>query len=430
MTSTGAALFYGWRIVGACFVIASIAWSLGLFGASVYLHAVSETRGWPIGLISTAITCFYLVSAFSAPFVGTVINRFGPRAIVRGGAICLACSVASIGQVTAIWQIYLSFLILGLGWASLSSTALSTIVAPWFNKHQGRAISMALMGASIGGIAGVPLLLLAIAQLGLVHATLAAAIVCLVVLLPLSFVLHLRPQDIGLLPDGIASLDATESATERSWTRVEAARTQAFRSIMLAFGIGFLVQVGFLTHHVSYLVPALGSGGASATVAGTAIAAFVGRMLLARYVDSVNPRTIACGVFCVGASALASLSLTQTPILIIAASLLYGLTVGNVTTLPSIVVRREFGAPSFGAIYGLAALAIGLCAALAVRAIRRIFRSDGTGIPVEYRCRRNRPARTTRTELTSLPTIWQEPGHLVRLAHLSRRRNCAILLRT
>lgn len=382
MTST-AALFYGWRIVGACFVIASIAWSLGLFGASVYLHAVSETRGWPIGLISTAITCFYLVSAFSAPFVGTVINRFGPRAVVRGGAICLACSVASIGEVTAIWQIYLSFLLLGFGWASLSSTALSTIVAPWFNKHQGRAISMALMGASIGGIAGVPLLLLAIAQLGLVNATLAATAVCLTILLPLSFVLRLRPQDMGLLPDGVASVDPAESAAERSWTRVEAARTIAFRSVMLAFGIGFLVQVGFLTHHVAYLVPALGSGGASAVVAGTAVAAFVGRILLARYVDSVNPRTIACGVLCVGATGLAVLSYARSPLLIIAASLAYGLTVGNVTTLPSIIVRREFGAPSFGAVYGLAALAIGLCTALGPSFYGALFElSGGYSVPM------------------------------------------------
>jgi MFS family permease len=383
MKSTAAALFYGWRIVGACFVIASIAWSLGLFGASVYLHAVSEMRGWPIGLISTAITCFYLVSAFSAPFVGTVINRFGPRAIVRGGAICLACSVASIGQVTAIWQIYLSFLVLGLGWASLSSTALSTIVAPWFNKHQGRAISMALMGASIGGIAGVPLLLLAIAQFGLVNATLATAVVCLTILLPLSFVLHMRPQDLGLLPDGVASADPAESAAERSWTRAEAARTSAFRSVMLAFGIGFLVQVGFLTHHVTYLVPTLGSGGASAVVAGTAVAAFVGRLLLARYVDNVNPRTIACGVLCVGATGLAVLSFAQAPLLIIAASLAYGLTVGNVTTLPSIIVRREFGAPSFGAIYGLAAMAIGLCTALGPSFYGALFEiSGGYSVPM------------------------------------------------
>jgi MFS family permease len=357
-------LFYGWRIVAVCFAIASIAWSLGLYGASVYLHAVSTTRGWPIGLISSAITCFYLVSACASPFIGTAINRFGPRTVVRVGALCLALGVASIGQVDRPWQIYLSFLTLGIGWASLSSTALSTLLAPWFNKHQGRAVSTALMGASLGGIFGVPLLVLAVAQLGIAHATLTAAAVCLTVVLPCSFVLYLRPQNIGLLPDGAASVDQNRVDAERTWTRAEAVRSRLLRSVTLAFGIAFLVQVGFLTHHLAYLVPHLGSGAAATLVSATAIAAFLGRIALARYVDRLNPRTVACGVLSVGGTALATMSFAQNSLLIIAASLMYGLTIGNVTTLPAIIVRREFGAGSFGAVYGIAAMAIGFCSAI------------------------------------------------------------------
>jgi MFS family permease len=358
------AVFYGWWIVAACFVTASIAWSLGLFGASVYLHAVSQARGWPIGLISTAITCFYLVSAFASPFIGTAIDGLGPRAVVRAGALCLGLGVASIGLIDQPWQIYLSFITLGLGWASLSSTAISTLLAPWFNKHQGRAISTALMGASMGGIIGVPLLILGIEQLGLVRATLTAAALCVAVLLPLSFLLHRRPQEIGLLPDGAERIGQSEDMKERLWTRVEAASAWRFRSVVLAFGIAFLVQVGFLTHHVTYMAPFLGSAGAAAVVSATAVAAFLGRIALARYVDRLDPRAVACGVLAVGGAGLAVLAIAQSPIMIIAASLTYGLTVGNVTTLPSIIVRREFGAASFGAIYGLAAMAIGLCTAI------------------------------------------------------------------
>jgi MFS family permease len=374
-------VFYGWRIVAACFIIASIAWSLGLFGAGVYLHVVSETRGWPIGLISTAITCFYLVSALSSPFVGTAIGRFGPRAVVRFGALCLALGVASVGQVSAIWQIYLSFITLGFGWATLSSTALSTIVAPWFDRHQGRAVSTALMGASLGGILGTPLLILAIDRIGLVQTTLAAAAICLAILLPLSFVLRLRPQEMGLLPDGAASIDPAAAAIEVTWTRANAARSWRLRSVSLAFGIAFLVQVGFLTHHVAYMAPHLGGSSASAVVAATAIMAFFGRILLARYVDGVDPRTLACGVLCVGAAALAALALAQSPLPIVAASLTYGLTVGNVTTLPSIIVRREFGSRSFGAVYGLAALVIGLCTAVGPSFYGTLFELSG-GYPV------------------------------------------------
>jgi MFS family permease len=375
------AVFYGWWIVAACFVTASIAWSLGLFGASVYLHAVSQARGWPIGLISTAITCFYLVSAFASPFIGTAIEGLGPRAVVRAGAVCLGLGVASIGLIDQPWQIYLSFITLGLGWASLSSTAISTLLAPWFNRHQGRAISTALMGASIGGIIGVPLLILGIEQLGLVRATLTAAALCVAVLLPLSFLLHRRPQEIGLLPDGAERIGQSENMTERLWTRAEAARAWRFRSVVLAFGIAFLVQVGFLTHHVTYMAPFVGSAGAAAVVSATAVTAFLGRIALARYVDRLDPRAVACGVLGVGAAGLAVLAIAQSPIMIIAASLTYGLTVGNVTTLPSIIVRREFGAASFGAIYGLAAMAIGLCTAIGPSFYGTLYQLFG-GYPV------------------------------------------------
>lgn len=375
--STKDSLFYGWRIVGACFVVASIAWSLGLFGASVYLHSISEAHGWPIGLISAAITCFYLVSALAAPFVGTAIGRFGPRAVVRFGALCLAAGVASIGRIDQPWQVYLSFLILSFGWATLSSTAISTIVAPWFSKHQGRAISTALMGASIGGIAGVPLLIFAIEHLGLMTATLVAGGISLACLLPLSFMLRLRPQDMGLLPDGATSFDRAAAGVEPTWSRTAAARDRRFQTVVLAFGIAFLVQVGFLTHHVAYLAPSLGNGGASAVVSATAVMAFLGRIALARNVDATNPRFIACGILLLGATSLAVLAFARDPLWIVAASLCYGLTVGNVTTLPSIIVRREFGAASFGAVYGLAAMPIGLCSAVGPSFYGTLFEVSG-----------------------------------------------------
>ena len=55
-----ARLFYGWRVVGACFLVAAVAWSLGLFGSSVYLQAVTSTHGWPIAEVASAITLFFL----------------------------------------------------------------------------------------------------------------------------------------------------------------------------------------------------------------------------------------------------------------------------------------------------------------------------------------------------------------------------------
>ena len=81
----GLHVFHGWRVVAACFVIAAVAWALGLFGSSVYLQAVTAAHGWPIAEVSSAITLFFLVSAAGPAPVGRSIDRRGPRPVLLRG---------------------------------------------------------------------------------------------------------------------------------------------------------------------------------------------------------------------------------------------------------------------------------------------------------------------------------------------------------
>jgi MFS family permease len=134
--------------------------------------------------------------------------------------------------------------------------------------------------------------------------------------------------------------------------------------LVLAFSLGLGVQVGFLTHHVSLSVPFLGTSGASFIVSITAIAAFAGRVALARWADQVDLRTTASAVLCIAAVSLEAIAALPFASVLIGASLVYGLTTGNVTTLSPIIVRREFGAAAFGAINGTAWMVIGIACAL------------------------------------------------------------------
>ena len=79
--------FHGWRVVAACFVIAAVTWSLGLFGASVYLQAVTAEHGWAISTVASAITVFYLTSAALQRTVAGQIERRGPRPVLAVGAL-------------------------------------------------------------------------------------------------------------------------------------------------------------------------------------------------------------------------------------------------------------------------------------------------------------------------------------------------------
>src|SRR5262249_39234478 len=107
-------IFYGWRIVAVCLIAAVVGNALGLFGASVYLHSIVETRGWPTGFVSGAVTSFHLISALLVMFVGSTIARVGPRPVVVTGALAMAIGVATVGRIDQPWQVYLAFLIMGV----------------------------------------------------------------------------------------------------------------------------------------------------------------------------------------------------------------------------------------------------------------------------------------------------------------------------
>ena len=360
-----ARIFYGWWVVVVCLIAALVGNALGLFGAGVYLHAIIESKGWRTGSVSGAVTLFYVVSAFLLIPVGSTISRFGPRPVIALGTVAMTIGVAGIGYVCDLWHVYVAFLLMGAGWACLSTTAVATTLAPWFEKYQGRAVSIASLGASVGGMVGVPVLLFGIGHLGFSATTTLVASIAFIVLLPLALaVLRRRPQDIGLFPDGAASGGTLATIKERKWTRADALRTVALRSVMVSFGIGMMVQVGFLTHQVMLISPMLGTSGTSATVSLTAIAALFGRLALARFADQINERVTTAVVLAVAAGALTMLALFRTPAALIGASFLFGLTVGNVTTLSPIIVRREFGAASFGAIFGVASSGIQLATSL------------------------------------------------------------------
>src|SRR5690606_25500682 len=201
------------------------------FGVSVYLYALTQLRGWSIGVVSSAITLFYLTGACLSMPVGSLIGRRGPRAVVSVGALAMGGGVALLGRVTEPWQVYAIFMLAGVGYACLGATALTTTLAPWFERHQGRAMTIALLGASFGGMIGLPLLSAGIGRLGFARATLVAGLAVIVVVLPLAWrVLRRRPQDMGLLPDGMPPDSRSPAVEPRRWNRAAALATRQFRT--------------------------------------------------------------------------------------------------------------------------------------------------------------------------------------------------------
>src|SRR4051794_29926871 len=166
--------YEGWRIVFVCFLVATFGWGLGFYGQSVYVAELHRLHGWPASLISSATTFFYLFGALLVAFVSEAIRAFGPRNCLLAGVLALAAAAISIGLATAPWQLYAANAVLAFGWAGTSLAIITNTLGLWFDSKRGTAISLALNGASFGGIIGVPLLVAAIGSFGFSGAMIAA----------------------------------------------------------------------------------------------------------------------------------------------------------------------------------------------------------------------------------------------------------------
>src|SRR5437899_4990169 len=215
------ARYEGWRIVAVCFLVATFGWAFGFYGQSVYLAELHRLYGWPASLISSATTFFYLFGAVLVAFVSEAVRAFGPRNCLLGGVFAMAAAAALIGQVTAPWQLYAVNVLLAFGWAGTSLGVITNTLGLWFDQKRGMAISLALNGASFGGIIGVPLLVAAIGYFGFSGAMTASAVVMVVLMVPVILILVGRPP----VHAGVGAVAARDAPSP---TQI---RARAFRDI-------------------------------------------------------------------------------------------------------------------------------------------------------------------------------------------------------
>ena len=168
------ARYAGWRVVLACYLAALFCWGFGLYGHGVYLTELHRLHGWPTALISAAITVFYLFTAALVVFVGDAIARLGPTRVMATGACCFTIAVALLAVIDALWQLYAVYLLMAVGAATMHVGAISTVVGLWFDEKRPLAISLALNGASSGGVFITPPLVLAISAYGFSRTMLGA----------------------------------------------------------------------------------------------------------------------------------------------------------------------------------------------------------------------------------------------------------------
>jgi hypothetical protein len=355
--------FFGWRVVSAAFTVAVLAWGVGFYGPSVFLHSLHEIRGWAVTTISAAITCHFLFSAGIVARLPALHRRFGLVVATRAGGLASGVGVLAWACVAEPWQLFPASLLSGMGWALTSGAAINAMVAPWFERRRPAALSLAFNGASVGGVLFAPFWAILIGQIGFpwTAATVGAVMAAVVWWLAGAY-LGATPANLGLRPDG-AIASGAEPTPCSAVVHIRPApagtaiwRDRRFATLSIAFAFGLFAQIGLIAHLFSLLAPAMGEAGAGLTVSFATAFAVLGRTLFGMLLPASADRRVAAAlnfsVQIAGSAALLAASGSSVPLLLLGC-VLFGLGIGNLISLPPLIAQTEFPPAEVGQVVAL-----------------------------------------------------------------------------
>lgn len=341
--------FFGPSVVRATFIMAMFGWGVGFYGPPIFLHTVVQRTGWSLALVSTAVTVHYLFGALVVSRL-PVLHRsmgVGPTAVV--GAVCTGLGVLGWSVAGAPWQLMACALVSGAGWVTMGAVAVNAAIAPWYVRHRPMALAKAYNGASVGGVVFAPLWVLLIAHWGFTVAATVVGLAMIAVMTALARGVYARtPERLGQHPDGIAPTAAAAGVAAipmRVLTGRLLWRDRGFVTLALGMAVGLFAQIGLLAHLFSLLVPALGARAAGLVMGLSTACAMAGRLVVARVLPAgANRRTVAAlayGVQLVG-TVMLLLAGEQHTVWVLLGTVLFGLGIGNATSLPPLIAQAEF----------------------------------------------------------------------------------------
>jgi len=353
---TNRSIFYGWWVVAAFSVTTFI--STGVRHAvGPFLKPIVDDLGLDRASFSAVIALsLFLYGAFM-PLAGMALDRFSVRAVTTAGTLLLVVSLVLTAMVRNFWEFAAVYgVLVPLGLAGTGPVIASGVVARWFSKRRGTALSV-LGSASMTGMSLlVPAVTWLILTTGWRTTYMLIAAGVLVLVLPLCLlVLRDSPESVGLMADGGALKPGTSAPVVERVTAGEALRTLAFwqlagsfftcgfsMSLLSAHGIPMLTDHGYSPMFASWALGVLGGSSIGFTV------------MLGALSDRLGRRPVLATIYAGRIFIFAGLFLIRdNPVAILAVAVLGGITMAGTGSMTSALTADIYGRFSVSSVFGL-----------------------------------------------------------------------------
>ena len=361
-------VYYGWLVLGTAFLAAFGATGMTQVAMGGIQIFITEDTGWSRTTVSLAVTGGSWLGGVFSPFLGRLVDKYGPRWLMAFGLVVAALAYFSLGEAREVWQFYIAYM---LGRAvsnpSLIGVVPQTAVVNFFRRR--RNVTLGIMSAyrPIGAAITIQIISLISVYQSWRAAFQYLALFNVFLVLPLIFIMRRQPEDIGLLPDGArpgesfnrgrelpGTRPAIESEAEFSWTTREAIGSRSFWLIgaSTVFGAWATSATGFSL--VPYLHEEVGLSKTQAVGVlsfGTFLS--VSNLAWGYLADRITPRRclLICLVMCSGM--VVFLIWVNSLTLALVFAVVWGVFSGSIGSLEHMVMAQYFGRRSYGSITGL-----------------------------------------------------------------------------
>jgi MFS family permease len=367
---------FGWVVVATSFVILGLAYAVW-YSFSVFFVALLEEFNWSRSVAAGGFSTFAIVHSLMAPFVGGMVDRFGPRRVILLGSFLLGAGLALCSLTTTWWNYYFFFgVITAMGVGLSGWVPNTTIIQRWFKANRGLAMGIIGSGIGIGILVCVPSVQHLINRVG--WRTTYRIMACFIPLIiaPMAFAfLKKSPPPTGFDDQALSKRKISGIATEdplildeqwasRSWTLRGAMTTKQFWLLAISFPLGNFTSQSVLTHQVAFFVDeGLGTIFASYIVGIVGITSVGGKILWGALSDRIGREvTYIMGIFCLicGIMILIVFAFLPSPALPYLYGVCLGMGYAATAALPPIITADFFEGRTYGGIFGTLILLNGM----------------------------------------------------------------------
>ncbi|HLV98680.1 MAG TPA: MFS transporter [Ktedonobacterales bacterium] len=344
-------------------------WGVVYYTFTVFVQPMHAQLRWSTAELTGAFSLALLCSGAASLLIGGIIDRYGTRWLMTGGSCAAALLLLAWATVENLLLFYLIWVGLGITMATVLYDPAFALVAIWFRKRRARALTILTFIAGFASVIFVPLAAWLVQAQGWRMALVSLAVLLAILTIPPhALVLRRRPEDLGLVPDGILASPASSLAQTThepgvsTWVALQDA---TFWWTALAFALATLVAGALSVHLLPYLLDRGYTVSFAASMVGfIGVMALPGRLVFTILGERFSRRLVTALLFVLQALAMPMLLVVPGSLGVFGFVAVFGVGFGAITPARAALVADRYGTTHYARINSV--LGVGITGARAL----------------------------------------------------------------